>query len=137
MDGAPTARLTGDDTANGAELHARASNGSSRRPAARRDSPGRHRAGGTPAARPAGCVADRSTVARLRRAVAPVGERGRRLTRESRVWRDRVTARSVSQADAAVYSPLVLRLRDQSWASGNHNPSWGSDLGHDQRSHPT
>ncbi len=41
-----------------------------------------------------------------------------RLTLATLDCRLLVIATSVSEADAAVYSPAVLRLRDQSWASG-------------------
>ena len=57
-------------------------------------------------------------IARVRRPVAPVGERGQGLTLVTLDCRPFDIARSVSEVDAAVYSPAVLRLRDQSWARG-------------------
>ena len=87
MLGAPTAGSARDDTANGAELHSPASNGVTSAGSSARF------AASALASQHACCssrgvgVADRSTVARLRRPVAPLGERGRRLTKEPKSGR--------------------------------------------------
>src|SRR5450759_4475652 len=102
-----------DDTANGAELHAPASSGVS---------------GAVGTARWAALAwASRRACRSARRGCfgrqidrrpppSPRGAHGRtwpETDAEPRAWKDRVIARSVCRDDAPVYSPAVLRLRDQ------------------------
>ena len=104
---AAATRSAGHDTTDRAELHAPTS---------------RTVARGAAPCRPGGCGqgSDR------RPPPAPRDDRGRtwpETDEEPRVWQVCVTARSVSHVDAAVYSPVVLRLRGQSWERwGAHRP---------------